>query len=122
MGVEQEATGATTAAFAVPSGQPVTLQDVFWEEGDDLILRVRFIAPLIARAGGTVGYDIAVKDMLHLCATYVLPQVEAGVDTPDQIILSLSDIEVPFGEADPDATQFFEAYSIQNGACIWERY
>lgn len=109
-------------AFVVPSGQPVILQDVFWEEGDSLVLRVRFLAPQIARVGGTVDYETAAKDMLHLCDTYVKPQVEAGDDKPDQIILSLSDIDVPFGEADPEATQFFEAYSIQNGACIWEVY
>lgn len=108
--------------FAVPSGQPVMLQDLFWQEGDDLVLRVRFLAPQIAREGGTVAYDAAVKDMLHLCDTVVRPQVEAGEDKPDQIIISFSDIDVPFGEADPAATQFFEAYRIENGACIWEVY
>lgn len=113
---------AEAEAFAVPSGQLVHLQDVFWEEGDSLVLRVRFIAPEIARNGGTVDYETAAKDMLHLCETYVKPQVEASADKPDQIILSLSDIDVPFGEADPEATQVFEAYSIQNGACIWEVY
>ena len=108
--------------FPVPSGQAVILQDVFWEEGDDLILRVRFLAPQIARDGGDVDYDTAAKDMLHLCESFVLPQVAESVDKPDQIIISLSDIEVPFGEADPDATQFFEAYRIQDGACIWDVY
>lgn len=116
------AADATADAFAVPSGQPVTLQDVFWEEGDTLVLRVRFLAPQIARAGGTIDYDTATKDMLHLCETYVKPQVQVSTDMPDQIILSLSDIDVPFGEADPEATQFFEAYSLQNDACIWEVY
>jgi hypothetical protein len=108
------------AQFAVPSGQSITLQDIFWEEGDDLILRVRFIAPQIARAGGTVDHDTAGMDMLHLCQTYVLPQISGGVDTPSQIILTLSDIAVPFGDANPEATQFFEAYSFDGSACISE--
>lgn len=108
--------------FAVPSGQAVTLQDIFWDEGDTLILRVRFLAPQIARAGGTIDYETATKDMKHLCDTYIAPQIEASVDKPDQVIMSLSDIAVPFGEANPEATQFFEVYSLQNGACIWEVY
>jgi hypothetical protein len=112
--------GVTT--FEVPSGQPVSLQDVFWEEGESLLLRVRFTAPQIARNGGTIDYETAAKDMLYLCEIFVKPQVEQSEDKPDQIIISLSDVAVPFGEADPDATQFFEAYSIQDDACIWEVY
>ncbi|WP_323006400.1 DUF6497 family protein [Pseudorhodobacter sp.] len=108
--------------FAVPSGQSVMLQDVFWEEGDSLVLRVRFLTPQISRAGGTIDYDTAAIDMLHLCETYVIPQLAESAEIPDQIILSFSDINVPFGEADPAATQFFEAYSIENNACIWEVY
>jgi hypothetical protein len=118
----QVAAETPAQVFAVPSGQPVTLQDVFWDEGDTLVLRVRFLAPQIARAGGTIDYETATKDMLHLCDTYIVPQVEAGADRPDQIILSLSDVAVPFGEANPEATQFFEAYSLENNACIWEVY
>lgn len=123
-GAKEPTTVAESGAqmFAVPSGQPVTLQDIFWEEGDGLVLRVRFLTPQIARDGGTVDYDTAAKDMLHLCDAVVRPQVEAGADKPEQIIISFSDIDVPFGEADPAATQFFEAYRIENGACIWEVY
>lgn len=115
-------TSGEGAVFAVPSGQPVSLQDVFWEEGEPLLLRVRFTAPEIARLGGTIDYETAAKDMLYLCDTFVRPQIEQSQDKPDQIILSLSDVALPFGEADPDATQFFEAYSIQDGACMWEVY
>jgi len=119
-------TGAADATaaqmFTVPSGQAVTLQDIFWEEDDSLVLRVRFLTPQIARDGGTVDYDTAAKDMLHLCDAVVRPQVDANDDKPDQIMISFSDIEVPFGQADPQATQFFEAYRIENGACIWEVY
>jgi len=116
--------GDATAAqmFTVPSGQAVMLQGIFLEEGDSLVLRVRFLTPQIARDGGTVDYDMAAKDMLHLCDVVVRPQVEASDDKPDQIMISFSDIEVPFGQADPQATQFCEAYRIENGACIWEVY
>jgi len=29
---------------------------------------------------------------------------------------------VPFGTAAPEATQFFEAYSIADGTCQWEMF
>lgn len=111
---------AETAEFPVPSGQSITLQDLFWEEGEELILRVRFLAPAIARDGGTVAHDVASADMLYLCEAFVLPQIAAGPDSPTQVILSLSDIAVPFGEANPDATQFFEAYIVDGDSCISE--
>ena len=106
----------------VPSGQPVHLQEIFWEEGEDLLLRVRFIAPQIARTGGTIDHDTATKDMRHLCEHFVLTQFAEGEEMPAQIIVSLSDVEVPFGEADPDATQFFEAYHLDSNSCISELY
>lgn len=110
------------ATLPVPSGQPVRLQDIFWEEGDDLLLRVRFVAPQIARNGGSVDHDTAITDMRHLCEHFVLAQLTEGDEMPAQIILSLSDIEVPFGEADADATQFFEAYRLDGTNCISELY
>lgn len=108
----------------VPSGQAVTLQDVIWNVPgpEGLTLRFRFIAPQIARDSGTVGYDIAAADMQHLCQAYALPRISEFGPHPAQIIISLSDVPVPFGEATPDATQFFDAFSVQDGTCIWEIY
>ena len=39
---------------------------------------------------------------------------------PEQIVISLMDRLVDFGATNPDATQFFEAYRIEDGTCIWE--
>jgi hypothetical protein len=119
---------APTAAqdlIAVPSGQPVTLQDVIWGEPgpDGLTARFRFVAPQIARDGGSVDFDTAIEDMDHLCNTYALPRISTVTGpTPQQIVISLSDIPVPFGEMQPEATQFFEGYAIEDNACIWEVY
>jgi len=53
----------------------------------------------------------------------VLPWiVVAPGEMPDQIIIVLSDREVEFGVADPDATQYFEAYRPEDGACFWEGF
>ncbi|HEX9858131.1 MAG TPA: DUF6497 family protein [Paracoccaceae bacterium] len=110
------------ALIEVPSGQPVTLQDAIWNEPgpEGLTLRFRFIAPQIARNGGSVDFETAVGDMRALCDSYALPRIADLGPVPAQIIISLSDVPVPFGEAMPDATQFFEAFSVQDGVCIWE--
>ncbi|RAZ87663.1 DUF6497 family protein [Cereibacter johrii] len=112
-----------TDPIAVPSGQAVTLIDTIWNEPGPagLTFRFRFLTPGIA-AGGGVDYDTAFSDMVALCESYVLPRVAEMVPPPAQVIVSLSDRPVPFGEADPDATQYFEAFSIRDGHCIWEAF
>lgn len=106
----------------VPSGQPVALQDVIWNVPgpDGLAVRFRFVAPQIARDSGTVSYEVAAEDILHLCQTYALPRLTEFGPQPTQIIISMSDQPVPFGETVPQATQFFEAFTHQDGICIWE--
>lgn len=112
------------AAIAVPSGQAVTLQDVIWNAAgpNGLTLRFRFLAPQIARETGDVDFETASADMLALCQTFALPRLAELGPQPQQIIISLADRVVPFGETSPDATQYFEAYSIENGTCIWEMF
>ena len=58
----------TDGPISVPSGQPLTLMDVIWNERgpEGLTFRFRFLAPQIARQGGTVDYETAAVDMLHL--------------------------------------------------------
>ncbi len=108
----------------VPSGQQVTLQDVIWNAPGayGLTLRFRFLAPAIARKGGSIDFETAAADMQALCETYALQRLADFGPAPTQIIISMSDVAVPFGEAAPDATQFFEAYRIEDGACIWEAF
>ena len=110
------------ALVPVPSGQSVTLQDVILGEPgpEGLTARFRFLAPQIA--GGEVPFEVAVQDMQALCEDYVLPRLSNIGPVPAQVIVSLSDRVVPFGEADPEATQFFEAYSIVEGRCNWAAF
>jgi hypothetical protein len=112
---------ARDADIILPSGQQVTLQDVVWNAPgpEGLTTRFRFIAPAIAAEGGTVDFETAAADMQWLCQNYALPRVASPGPQPSQIVISLSDIAVPFGEANPDATQFFEAYTIEDGVCVW---
>lgn len=127
--VKVEATGQRQLAgeagpIAVPSGLQVTLQDVIWNEvgPQGLTMRFRFVAPTISRDATDLDYDVLQADMQALCETFALPRVSDLGPQPAQIIISLANQPLPFGETAPEVTQFFEAYSIQNGTCQWEIY
>jgi len=108
-------------AIEVPSGQPVELQEVLVDEiGTETWLRFRFIAPEITRDGGTVDYETAAFDMSHLCDVLALSYIDQYALSGDVIVISLSDRATEFGSADPNATQFFEAYRPVDNVCIWE--
>lgn len=114
---------AATPALAVdvPSGQPVELHEVLVEQMEnETWLRFRFVAPRIARETGNVDYLQAEPDMIHLCTTLAIPYAAEYGLNGDVIVVSLADRPVEFGAANPDATQFFEAYRPRDGVCIWE--
>jgi len=105
---------------SVPSGQIVIFQDAILNEAgpQGQTARFRFVAPAIAQSD--VDFETTAADMQHLCDAFALPRVTGSGVLPQQIVISLSAELVPFGESSPDVTQFFEAYSLKNGACIWE--
>ena len=83
---------AATPALAidVPSGQPVELREVLVDDlGDEVWLRFRFIAPEIAREGGSVTYATAEPDFMHLCETLALPYIDEYGLNGDVVVLSL---------------------------------
>lgn len=108
----------------VPSGQVVTLLDVIGDAPGPAgaTLRFRFLAPQIARTGGRIGFEQAAADMQALCDSFALPRLAELGPRPSQIIISFSDIPVPFGATMPEATQYIEAFSVRDNACIWEVY
>lgn len=108
---------------AVPSGQLVVLNEVLVDETPgETWVRFRFVAPEIAEDGGTIGYDIAATDMDHLCQSFILPYLAQFDLTPPRVVISMSDRDVAFGAAVPEATQFFETYRPENARCIWEEF
>jgi hypothetical protein len=109
-------------AIPVPSGQLVTLHETIWNVvgPEGLVTRFRFIAPAINRDAGTVDFEAASIDLMYLCQEYALQKLSQSGPVPAQVIVSLADRPLPFGEAAPEATQYFEAFRIENGACIWE--
>lgn len=117
------AAAAEPVTVAVPSGQSVTLSDILSDENPGAPwLRFRFVAPEIARDGGTVSHEVAGADMDWLCVNIALPYLAQHALAPARVVISLSDRAVPFGVTDPAATQFFETYRPENGLCIWEEF
>ncbi|CAD0183653.1 hypothetical protein RUESEDTHA_00527 [Ruegeria sp. THAF57] len=111
----------TSALLPVPSGQPVHLRDVLLDNNPgELWVRFRFIAPKIGSDVGRIGYDVASVDMEHLCQTLAVAYVAHYELEPARVVISLSDRPTEFGRSAPDATQFFEAYRLEQSRCIWE--
>lgn len=119
--------GATTAAgqeeaLAVPSGNPVALQEWLLDEKPDgqfVYARFRFVMPAI---GQGLTFDAVAGDFQALCDDYALPWLAGSGEAAERIVVSLADRETEFGVADRSATQFFEAFSFTADACIWEEF
>ncbi len=117
--------GTTRAGeqIKVPSGIDVSLHEIL---ADDLMgelwLRFRYVAPRIGKNVGKVTFDIAVIDIDWLCQNEAVPYVQAKALEPARVVVSMSDREMEFGTPDPEATQFFGAYRLQDDRCIWEEY
>lgn len=114
-GCEEE--GANPGAISVPSGRPLELIDVVTNAPgpDGATARFRFLVP------GLTEDDLegSAADMQSLCDSYALPRIDGMVPAPQQIIISFAAEALPFGEAAPEIVQFFEAYRVENSACIW---
>lgn len=105
----------------VPSGQPVVLQNVMLDSNPgELWVRFRFVAPRIGSTAGRITYDVATVDMAHLCTVLAVPYVAQHELDPARVVISFSDRAVDFGNSSPDATQFFEAYRLEDATCIWD--
>lgn len=118
------AAGQSAEAIAVPSGQPIAFHDIIQGERgpSGLTMRFRFIAPQIADPVAPVSFDVAEPDMMYLCENYALPRLAGIGPQVNQIIISLSDTPIAFGEMNPDVVQFFEAYAPTESGCQWEGF
>lgn len=113
-----------TGGIALPSGREVAFHDVVWGEPGPagLTLRFRFLEPGLVQALETMEYDELEADMAYLCETYALERIASTGPQPAQVVISISDRPVEFGEADPEAVQVFEAYAPEENGCIWEGF
>ena len=111
---------AVAETIVLPSGNSAVLLDVVTDApGLEPTHRFRFVSPDV-----TAGADYmkTEADMAHLCRTVALPQIEVAEPRPDLIVIPLADRPVPFGAPDPNAIQFFEAYTPDGGDCLWRDF
>lgn len=105
---------------AMESGLAVTFHDMVRDaQGDGLTYRFRFVVPQI---GAGLGYMDVSDDMQRLCSDFALKRVSETGPQPNRIVISLMSEPTEFGIANPDVTQFFESYSVENDLCIWEAF
>ena len=111
------------AAQDMPSGQSVTLHEVLVDtvSGENW-LRFRFIAPSINKDVGGLAYDSAFEDIEHLCTEIAVPYIAEYDMKSDLVVVSIADQKIEFGETNPDATQFLEAFRVKSDVCIWEAF
>lgn len=113
-----EAAATGEGAIALPSGKTAEWLDVQSDTAgvEGATARFRFIDKSLKP-----GEDRS-EDMQSLCDTFARERVAAMVPAPRQIVITLADRPVPFGATDPEAVQLFEAYRLENAACIWEMF
>lgn len=71
--------------------------------------------------GDQLTYD-AVADQFDIyCAQFADELAQENL-APTQIVVSISDRFVPFGDTVPDAVQFFELYDVVDTNCVWRAY
>lgn len=114
------ASAAGAQQVVVPSGIEIALYDVILES-DTNVARFRFRVPAIGGDAG-VTFAEALPDIQYLCEDVVIPGLAQNGWTDGEVVISLSDKEVAFGVASPGVVQYFQPFSIQAGACMWEDF
>lgn len=117
----QEDVGVWDVDLPVPSGQSVELFEVLLDvvDAEDWV-RFRFLASDIGAGTQAKAFEEVQLDFEHLCHAAALPYLEAYDLAADVVVIALSDREVPFGQPDPEATQYIEAFRVQGNACVLE--
>ncbi|MFY0635920.1 MAG: hypothetical protein JXQ91_19075 [Vannielia sp.] len=87
---------------------------------DERWLVMRYLAPQIARQGGTLGYEDVAAEMDALCNGEALATAKAHESPIDQIVIALMDRVVERGQPDPEATQFIASYLVTEAGCEWQ--
>ena len=112
------------AEIVPPSGIRAELHETIYDPkgvptSSAKTLRLRFVAAEIA---DTDAFDFATleQDFEWLCTETGLPLVAETAPMVAEIIVSISSQIVAFGETAPSVVQYFDAFRVENAACIWE--
>ena len=109
-------------ADQMPSGQPLKHYETLYEQQNGKqVLILRYLAPQIARATGTIDAEAAEGDMDYICRSTGLRLANLDATTAE-IIVNLIDQPHERGARNPDVTQFLKVFSIKDNTCIWELF
>lgn len=118
----QAGTDDTSHPITLPSGQEVTLHETL-RETEPEVVRLRYVAPALKSALTRPSFEDLTEDLTALCNSQGKEAVSQDSDIPNAtIIVSLSAQPTEFGTLNPDVPQVFEAFRIENGACILEMF
>ena len=116
--VVEVGTCSMDGTHVLPSGRQAQLCEILTETqpatSEDWLV-VRMVVQDLPVADAAVGHG----DHDWVCARLGVPQ---SVDGTVRIVVQLMEEPFPRGEPVPGITQSIEAYSIQNGACMWELF
>jgi hypothetical protein len=105
----------------VPSGQKVELYEVLLDQvGDQDWVRFRFVAPQIGKAEPALSYQQSMADIERLCSDFAVPYLQEFDLAPHVVSITLMDRPVAFGSVDTDATQYIEAFQVDDKHCVLE--
>jgi len=103
----------------LPSGRTAELCDILPETQpftSNRWLIVRMVVPELPAAG----IESSHADHDWVCGELGLPDADTRSPEPARIIVQLMAEPFVRGEPAPGITQSIEAYTLQNGACMWE--
>lgn len=82
------------------------------------VMRLRYVAEDMTADD----HQKVAEDFAALCARDALPRQAEAQPPFDQAVISLANKKSEFGVFNPDVTQYFEAFTLENDTCIWEAF
>lgn len=117
LGVASATAAVAQARLSLPSGLRAELQEAIDEAG--AVLRFRYVAPDFDAAAPL---RAVAADLAHLCNADAARRAAEMGRRQARIVISLANRRSQFGVPDPDVRQVFEAFTLENGTCIWEAF
>lgn len=113
---------AADGTIALPSGLVVKLHETRLEPvgaptGSVNAVRLRYVSEQLATG---LAFEEIEGDFTHLCATFGLMTRAQSAPNAGQVVISLASEATAFGESAPNVVQYFDSFSVQDGACIWD--
>ena len=112
---------AGAGTLVLPSGHDAQFHDAYWEE-DSGTLRLRYIVPAVTDDAYARDHDAVFVDMESLCAGPGLEMIDADGNPWEGVTVTMMAAPVELGRTAPDVVQFFEAFVVRDGHCIWDEF